>query len=246
MTEEQTDRLLKAVQTIAISPADAKEVVRRLRGQSERKHPGDAAHDHQERVADHIVSRYSRHAATSGGVTALAGVIPGIGTAVAVLAGSATDIAVSMKLQVDMCMCLAETFGYDLHEPDARHLAFLIAAGGALEKAGVEGGVKVASKAGVTMLRQYMKGAALQVIKELFKKLGITFTRKALEKALPFGIGVVFGAGGNYAMTKFVGKQAKQWFLLDRDTPRDESAAAPTGPDAGPSGSEAKSSTANR
>jgi hypothetical protein len=43
------------------------------------------------------------------------------------------------------------------------------------------------------------------------------FTRKALEKALPFGIGVAFGAGGNYALTRYVGAQAKHWFVLDRD-----------------------------
>ncbi len=222
MSEEQSDRLLKAVQSIAISPADARELVRRLRAQAERDRPAASARDHEERVADHIVSRYARYAATSGGLTGLVGFIPGIGTALAMVGGSLADIAVSMKFQVDMCMCLAEAFGYDVREPDAQHLALLIAAGGALEKAGVESGAKVASKAGVTMLRQYLKGAALQVIKEFFKKLGITFTRKALEKALPFGIGALFGAGGNFVMTRFVGAQAKKWFLLDRDMPRDQ------------------------
>ena len=238
MSEDTPDRLLKAVQAIAISPKDAKALVQRLGGRKSREAADDPrgddgskgpaggtgsdwTHAEQERVADLIIGRYSKLAATSGGVTALAGVIPGVGTAVSMLAGSATDVAVSMKLQVDMCMCLAEAFGHDVLEPDAQHLAFLIAAGGALEKAGVEGGVKVASQAGVKLLRQYLKGAALQVIKELFKKLGLTFTRKALEKALPFGIGVVLGAGGNYALTKFVGGQAKQWFLLDRDTPNE-------------------------
>ena len=219
MNEEKSDWLLNTVKAVAISPEDARAVVRRLRDQSERRNPSDTPDRHQERVADHVVSRYCRYAATSGGVTALAGVIPGIGTAIAMVGGGAADVVVSMKLQVDMCMCLAEAFGHDVREPDAQHLAFLIAAGGALEKAGVEGGVKVASKAGVSMLRQYLKGAALQVIKELFKRIGITFTRKALEKALPFGIGVVFGVGGNYAMTKFVGGQAKKWFVLDRETP---------------------------
>ena len=44
----------------------------------------------------------------------------------------------------------------------------------------------------------------------MFKKLGITFTRKALEKAIPFGIGVVISGGANYAITQFVGNQAKR------------------------------------
>lgn len=216
MDNEDSDRLLKVVQAIAISPEDAKTTVRRLRSQSERDRPNDDDRQHRERVADHIVSRYCFYASTSGGLTSLAGIVPGLGTAFAAIGGGATDVAVSMKLQVDMCMCLAEAFGYDVSSTDGKHLAFLIAAGATLEKAGVQSGAKIASEAGVKLLQQYLKGAALQVLKELFKKLGITLTRKALEKALPFGIGVAFGVAGNYAMTKYVGRAAKKWFLLDQ------------------------------
>jgi hypothetical protein len=217
MTEEQSDRLLKAVQTVAISPADAKALVARLRAQSKKERPDESDPEETERIANHIISRYAKLAATAGGVTALTGVIPGIGTAIAMVGGGLADAVVGMKLQVDMCMCLAETFGHDLLQPDAVHLSFLIAAGSSLEKAGVEAGVKVASKAGVNMLRQYLKGTALQAVKELFKKLGVAFSRTALEKAAPFGIGVVLGASGDYALTRFVGAQAKKWFLLDRE-----------------------------
>lgn len=217
MSSDESDRLLKVVQAIAMSPDDAKSLVRRLRAQSERARPNDDDLRHQERVADHIISRYCAYASTSGGLTGLVGVIPGIGTALAAIGGGATDIAISMKLQVDMCMCLAEAFGHDVSSADGKHLAFLIASSASLEKAGTEAGAQVASKAGVQLLRQYMKGAALQVLKELFKKIGITFTRKALERALPFGIGVAFGVAGNYAMTKYVGRSAKKWFLIDQE-----------------------------
>jgi hypothetical protein len=220
MTDHDSGKLLQAVEAIAISPADAHAVVERLQTQSRKEHPDEGDAGHQERVAHHIVSRYASLAATAGGVTALAGVIPGIGTAVAMIGGGATDAVVCMKLQVDMCMCLAAAFGHDLREPDARHLAFLIAAGGALEKAGVEATTQIASKAGVNMLRQYLKGAALQAVRELFKKVGIVFTRKALEKGLPFGIGVVLGAGGDYALTQYVGAQATKWLVLDREDRR--------------------------
>ncbi len=228
MAKDTSDKLLKAVEAIAISPADAKAIVKRLWLQSEAEHPKDGDAQHQERVANHIVSRYAKLAASAGGITALSGVIPGVGTAVATLGGGVTDALVGMKLQVDMCMCLAEAFGHDLESPDARYLSFIIAAGGALEKAGVDVGAKVGSKAGVTMVRQYLKGAALQAVKELFKKLGIVFTRKALEKAIPFGIGVVLGASGDYALTRYVGAQAKKWFILDRDTPGGDVSGEPT------------------
>lgn len=221
--DKDDDRLLRAVRLVSISAEDAKMLVARLFEQSRKQRPNDDDAAHQEHVADHLVSRYAKLAATSGGLTALAGVIPGIGTAVAMVGGGATDALVGMKLQVDMCRCMAEAFGHDLLEVDVQHLTFIIAAGGTLEKAGVETGVRIASKAGVNMVRQYLKGAALQAVKELFQKVGIIFTRKALEKAVPFGFGVVLGAGGDYALTKYVGRQAKKWFVLDRETPRDAS-----------------------
>jgi hypothetical protein len=230
MTEESSDALLKVVQAIAMSPKDVKASVSRLRDQGRRKSRSRSDDDIQEWVADHLVSRYARYAATSGGVTALAGVVPGLGTALAAIGGATTDLAVCMKLQVDLCLCLAETFGHDVLEPDAQHLAFLIAAGGALEHAGVAEGARVASRAGVVMLRQYLRGAALQALRQFFQKVGITFTRKALERAMPFGIGVVLGSTANYALTKYIGAQAKHWFVLDRDAPHDDGAVGGDSP----------------
>lgn len=94
-------------------------------------------------------------------------------------------------------------------------MSFIIALCGALETAGVEGGVRIASKAGVKMVEQYLKGAPLALIKELFKTVGITFTKKATMKAIPFGVGVVIGSSAGYAMTQYVGKSARDFFLLD-------------------------------
>jgi uncharacterized protein (DUF697 family) len=214
---ENESRLLKAVESIAISPQDAKALVAQYRSQVKSSKPKASDHEIQALVADKIISRYAKMSATSGGVTALAGVIPGLGTAVAMVGGGLTDATIGMKFQVDMCMCLADTFGWDLTSEDARQLAFMIAAGGSLEKFGVEVGTALASKAGVNMVRQYLKGAALAAVKEMFKRIGITFTRKALEKAIPFGVGVVIGSAANYALTKYVGKTALGWFTTDRD-----------------------------
>ena len=53
--KDPSGRLLRAVQAIAISADDAKELVRRLHAQSEKQHPGSTSAEHQERVANHIV-----------------------------------------------------------------------------------------------------------------------------------------------------------------------------------------------
>lgn len=216
---KEDPKLLKFIHRWAMSPEDAKEIARKYRKQSESAYPQDEPARHQERVADKIIGRYAKLSAMSGGATALTGVVPGIGTALAALGGGLADTAVCMKLQVDMACCLAECFGYDLNKEDARHLAFLIAAGGAIEKAGETVGVKLASEAGVRLLRSYIKGATLQALKEFFRRVGLVFTRKALERTLPFGVGVVIGSSANYALTRYVGAQAKEWFILDRKTP---------------------------
>ena len=220
--EDKGSLLLKAVETIAINPQDAKALVAQYVARAKSFNPSADKANIEETVARKIIDRYSKMSATSGGITALTGVVPGIGTALAMVGGGLADATISMKFQVDMVMCLAETFGWDLTNEDAKHLSFLIAAGGSLEKFGVETGVQIASKAGVKMLKQYLQGAALTAVKEFFKRIGITFTRAALEKAFPFGIGVVIGATANYGLTQYVGHTAMKWFILERDTDEDE------------------------
>ena len=215
-------RLLKLVDAVAINPTEAKKIVEQYRMQSHKKYPSDSEWQHQERIADKIIARYAKMSAMVGGASALTGVVPGLGTAIAITGGATADAVACMKLQVDMTVCLGETFGYDVTSEDARHLAFLIAAGATLEKVGATEGARVASQASVHMLRQYLRGTALQAVKGLFRKVGITFTRKALGKALPFGIGVAVGSGANYALTRYVGLQAREWFIIDRSTPEED------------------------
>jgi len=207
--------IMKVVETIAISAEDAREIVRQYDAQARRKHP-DASEDKiKNLVSKKIIKRYSSLAATSGGVTSLAGVIPGVGTAISMVGGGLADVSLSMKFQIDMTMCLAMALKDNLSNEDAKHMSFIIALCGALEKAGATQGAKIASKAGVKMVEQYLKGATLTFIKELFKTVGITFTKAATVKAIPFGVGVVIGSSAGYAMSQYVGNSARDFFLLD-------------------------------
>jgi hypothetical protein len=95
-------RFFGAVEAIAISQAEAKKAVQKHLSQSQKKYPHDSASQHQDRIADQIVDRYAQYAAMVGGTSALTGIFPGIGTAIAASAGAATDATVCMKLQVDM------------------------------------------------------------------------------------------------------------------------------------------------
>ena len=216
-SEEFGSRLLRAVEAIAILAEDAQAIAKQYLDQSKERFPADEDWRHQLRAADKIIGRYSRLAAMVGTASGLPGIIPGLGTAIAVVGGATADSVICMKLQVDMCMCLAAVFEYDIVSEDGKHLAFLIAATGTAQRAGVETGARIGSQAGVRMLRQYLKGTALQAVKQAFRRVGITFTRKAVEKAIPFGVGAGIGGAANYWLTRYVGRQAKQWFIIDQE-----------------------------
>lgn len=213
--EDNASALMKAVEIIAISPADARVVVSQYEQQARASRPKASEKELKNLVCEKIIKRYSKLASTSGGATALAGVIPGIGTAVSLVGGGLADVTVCMKLQIDMTMCIALAINKNLSNEDAKHMSFIIALAGSLEQVGSAGATRIASKAGVKMVDKYLKGAALQAIKELFKKIGIEFTKKATMKVIPFGVGVVIGASTNYWLTKYVGNTAKDFFDLD-------------------------------
>ncbi|MFF7709492.1 EcsC family protein [Pseudomonas sp. NPDC007930] len=224
-TEDNGSALMKMVEAIAITPKDARELVTQYEGQIRKAKPKVTDAQVQVLVTDKIISRYAKMAATSGGATSLAGVIPGVGTAVAMVGGGLADVSVCMKLQIDMTMCLGMAINKKMTNEDAKHMSFVIALSGSLEQMAKEGATKVGSKAAVKVVENTLKGATLQTIKQLFKMVGITFTKKSLVKAIPFGVGVVIGSTANYALTRYVGSVARDVFLLHVEG--DEAAAQP-------------------
>ncbi|WP_050436263.1 hypothetical protein [Chondromyces crocatus] len=223
MADEETSddaglRFLRAVEVMVILPDEARTTAARWLDQSRARHPEDALDQHQDRAARDLVGYYASLAATSGGLTSLAGIVPGLGTAVAMLGGGVADGAICMKLQVDMCLCLAGVFGWDLDTEEARYLSFLLSAGATLERAGDDDGERLDTEGGVARVRRMLKGARLQSTSDLFKKVGIVLARSSIAKSLPFGIGVVFSGGTNYALMKYVGEAATCWLRLDRAT----------------------------
>lgn len=168
----------------------------------------------RDRVAKKIIRRYALACSSIGAASAVPGVLPGIGTAVSAVA-AAPDIVTCMKLQVDMCKCLAVIYDYDISEEDAKLLYRMVAMTGSINSAIRRGTTQVGTKAGVRLLRSHLKGAALKAVKEAFKKAGVVFTRKAAEKAIPLGIGVGVSGIANWSMTVFVGRNARRFFEIE-------------------------------
>lgn len=202
-------RLQKAVEAIAITPEAATMLVDGYRATFESKFDREPESlEDKRRIAAKVIGRYSKLSAAVGAVTAVPSVIPGFGTAVGVLGGGAVDLAGALKLQIDMCMCLVEVYETELSSEDKKHLAFVLALAGSAEQMAANGGKAAVQKVAEKLVYQYLRGPALISIKQLFRRVSITFTQKAMAKAIPAGVGVAFSGSSNYVLTTAVGTVA--------------------------------------
>nr|WP_076882812.1 EcsC family protein [Burkholderia pseudomallei] len=216
--------LLKAIELVLADPqkihAEAQALLKEYRKKNSRKDERAI----RRLAVEKIISNYSYFAAFSGGATALTGVIPGLGTAISSFGGATADAALCMKFQIEMVMAIASVHGHDILLEEEKRLCLVVAGLGTISEAAKEGGKAITSKAFVNLTREYLKGATLQAVKEIFKKLGLTFARKSVEKAIPFGVGVVIGFSANKGLTWYVGTKARDFFEIESE---DESASEP-------------------
>ena len=141
---------------------------------------------------------------------ALEGVVPGLGTFVAAVRGVTPDVVLMVKFEIEMS--LATVYVDDVTDTQMRNLCLLIAGLGATTQAPAGGTKAVADKAFVRLVREHLRGGALVAVKQAFKKVGPTFTRKGLEKAASFGVGVVVSFSANTTLTYHVGRKAMAFF----------------------------------
>ena len=208
--------LLNSVEFVLAKPEDIKRQTDAILNKYRKRYRSERdEEDVKEMVANKVIKNYSYMTAFSGGVTALAGVIPGLGTLASVTGGAAADIALCMKFQVEMVMALAHVYEHDILAEEERRLCFIIAGLGAINQATQKGAKEVGSKAFTKMVQQYLKGSSLAAVKEIFKRVGVTFTRKGLEKAVPFGVGAVIGFTVNKTLTWFIGIRSRDYFQVN-------------------------------
>lgn len=205
--------LLKAIEIILASPADIKRKVQRAK-QRHRLPFGFPESESQarDRIADRLIAGYSTKAGISGGATALIGIVPGIGTVAELFGGATADMALCLKYQVEMCMALACLYGHDIESESDRKKYFIIAGLGTLNTETFRQGSEQAAKLFANLAHRYLREATFDTLRTLFRKVSINLSRKALQKAIPFGIGAVVGFSSNKTLTWVVGRRAKTYF----------------------------------
>lgn len=208
-------KLLQAIELVLTNPENIRNESIQLVEKIKKSSPGKSEAEIRKIASKKIISNYSYYSAFSGGTTALAGIIPGIGTAVAMAGGASADAVASMKFQIEMTMAIATVYDHNILIEEEKRICYIVAGLGAISETAKEGGKRIGSKAFTQLAKKHIQGATLVAIKEIFKKVGITFTRKALEKSIPFGIGVVIGFSANKVLTKYVGAKALDFFSTE-------------------------------
>lgn len=206
--------LLQAVRPLLANPVEIRRATLKLKEKYLLRYSGTRSEEKiNDMVVRKIISNYSYYSAFTGGATSLTGVVPGLGTVLAVFGGATADMALTMKYQIEMTMAIATVYGHDINLDEEERLCYLIAGLGtineALKNRGKEGGKKLFME----LVKKYGSSASAQAVKEVFKKVGITLSRKMVEKAIPFGVGAVIGFSANKALTWYVGRRARQFFL---------------------------------
>lgn len=212
---EDKPALLKAIEIILADPKEIqKEVYTLSRQYNDKYHDKKIPDEIKNLIAKHIISNYSYFTAFTGAATSLTSVIPGIGQVISMCGGSCTDAALCMKYQIEMTMAIAVVYGHDISIEEEKRLCLIIAGLGVTSESFKKGGKQLGSAAFIKIVRQYLKGGTLTAVKEIFKKIGINFTRKAFEKSLPLGIGVIISATANKTLTWYVGCKAQDFFKV--------------------------------
>lgn len=141
-----------------------------------------------------LIQQKCQATAAVGAVTSSAGLMPGLGTATAVVLGVAADLGATFKLQAELVLEIAALYNYPLTDSEKQRLVFLV----------------TGLNAGTSALTRRV-GRAASV------KIGERMAGKAVLKALPV-VGIIASAGTNVLATYIIGQRADAYFRLGPET----------------------------
>jgi hypothetical protein len=181
-------------------------------GEQARQYAARVRQDHpdatSQQLAQMVKSRHALLARMEGAVAGVPGSFaPGPGTALALL----PDLGALAWLQSRMVVHIAAVYGHDTTDEEmAAELLVLQGIYNTTDAARValtEASKRVAKR----LVNTYIKGSTLVLLKQLFRYVGIKFTRTGLVKAIPF-ISVPLGAVINETATRSLARRAIQFY----------------------------------
>lgn len=199
------EKLLTAVERIIASDASLIATTEK-HVRSTTSKPSEAREAWLERVGKKIVSDFSTRSAISGGASALPAIVPGIGTIVSLVGGVLADVALMLKWEVEMAMCLSQLYGYDIRDQRERQLAFLLASVSTYDARSNQNVLMDLASAEGTALWNYTPRQVSKALISVMTKIVLMAVSKSFARLVPI-VGVVVGASANKLLTKQVGQR---------------------------------------
>ena len=196
----QGERLLTAVERLV---DDAESLVAEVEAFREDMRPTEGRM-HLDAVAGRIIRSYSNRSAFAGGVTALPGLLPGGGTALALIGGSLVDMTLMLKHEVEMALCLTHLYGYDIREERARWLGYTLSAVTTYEATSGRNFFLDVAEAEIEALTKYTPRQLSKLVITAFGKFALLSSSRAFLRALPL-VGIAVSASTNKLVMSSVG-----------------------------------------
>lgn len=139
--------------------------------------------------------------------------LEGAGTGAAGIFGIPVDLIALAWIQNRMVLSMAAVYGHEMtdHRDRAADLLILQGVHNAREPA-IKALVKASEKALARVILRHLRKDALVLVKELFRVVGIKFTRKALlEKGVPL-VAIPISAGVNQLSTQLLANSAIKFY----------------------------------
>lgn len=166
-------------------------------------------------LAEEAIRSYSNQAALLGGATALPGLLPGVGTALALTAGPVADMVCLLKLEVELGMTLAAIHGFEIERREERQLVLLAAALNTAEQSPDRSCLGSAYEISKDAIWTYTPRRLMKLWATVGTSLLAVAASRGLARAIPV-IGIAVGAGMNKALTQRVGRRLHHDFQQRR------------------------------
>lgn len=151
-----------------------------------------------------LLKKKCRWCAAAGAVTALPGIVPVLGTLVAVGAGTALDMTAMAFFLTEMILEMAAVYGRDLKLPGPSREAVWVLVSSV--------GAGVAGRGLTRVTVAQLSGRAFtRLIEQALLALGIRATQRTILRVIPF-IGTIIAGAVNYYTCKKVGEFVLKYY----------------------------------
>jgi uncharacterized protein (DUF697 family) len=158
----------------------------------------------REHLARQIIQTYSTRSAIAGGVTSLPALVPGPGSAVALVGGMLADMTYMLKYDIEMILCLSYLYGHDIRDEKERWLAYVLAGIRTYEVQARRNYLADLFDLQLDALPKYTPRELFKLAATVLGKVALISLSKGFIKTLPL-VGIAVSSSTNKFMTWSVG-----------------------------------------